>query len=96
MKKKKKEEIDDFAEVSERNYRPVLDDPTEQVLKIVLKGAAAGVLAGVVISQFPSNENFLFGYYFNDGGLVILAYCGAGLVIGAFAGWLYALLPGRK
>jgi hypothetical protein len=92
MKKAKKEEIEDFAEVSERNYRPVEEDPTEKMLKIVCNGAAVGVLAGLVVAQLPGNENFLFGYFLQDGGLAILGYAGTGLVIGALGGWLYAKL----
>src|ERR1700752_689983 len=96
MKKAKKEEIEDFAEVSERNYRPVEDDGTEKMLKIVTKGAAFGAMAGLMVAQLPGNENVLFGYFLQDGGLAILGYAGAGLLLGALAGWLYALISGKN
>lgn len=96
MKKLKSDEIEDFAKVSEMNYQPVEDDETEKVLKVVCKGAAWGVFAGLVYAQLPANENILFGHYVRDGGLVILAYCGIGLVIGALAGWLCTLMPEKN
>ena len=92
MKKKEDESEEDFARVSEANFRPVEDDETEKVLKVVSKGAAWGVLAGLSISQFYMSTNSLFGFYIRDGGLVILGYCGTGLAIGALAGWLYTLI----
>src|SRR5262245_58724839 len=97
MKKEtKKEEIEDFAEVSERNYRPVEDDATEKVLKVVTKGAALGTMGGLVVGQLPGNENELFGYFLQDGGVAILGYAGTGLLLGALAGWLYTRLPERR
>lgn len=95
MKNEKNEEIEDFAKVSEMNYRPVEDDETEKVLKVVCKGAALGTMAGLSYSQIGTNDSFLFGHYVRDSGVVVLAYCGIGLVIGAFAGWLSTLV-GRK
>lgn len=97
MKSEKDREVEeDFAKVSELNYRPVEDDETEKILKVVSKGAIWGALAGFLIAQLPRNYNFLFGYYLSDSGLVLLGYCGVGLVIGVFAGWLYTLVPGKK
>ena len=95
MKNEKKEVIEDFAEVSERNYRPVEDDPTEKLLKAVCSGAAFGALAGLAVGQMPGNENVLFGYYMRDGGLALLGYGGAGVLLGALAGWIYARIVPR-
>lgn len=93
MESKKDREIEeDFAKVSELNYRPVEDDETEKVLKVVSKGATWGALSGFLIAQLPSNYNFLFGYYLSDSGLVLLGYVGVGLVIGALGGWLYTVV----
>jgi hypothetical protein len=96
-KNEKKSDIEeDFAKVSELNYESVEDDKAEQILKAVSKGATWGALAGLVISQLPGNDNFLFGYYVRDGGLVVLADVGVGVLVGACAAWLYGTMPRRK
>jgi len=91
MKKAEEDETEeDFAKVSEANYQPVEDDDTEKMLKVVCNGAAWGAMAGLSYSQIGTHDSFLFGHYVRDSGLVILADTGIGLVIGAFAGWIYA------
>ena len=96
MKKPEDETEEDFAKVSEVNYRPVEEDETEKVLKVLSKCAAWGAMAGLAFSQTGTNDSFLFGHYVRDGGLVILADAGIGLVIGAFVGWIYTRLPRNK
>jgi hypothetical protein len=87
---------EEFARVSEANYRPdpVEDDETEESLKIVFKGAKWGFVAGMAVAMIyiqihtPSS----LGFYPGDVGVVLFACIGPGAAIGALFAWLGAWL----
>jgi hypothetical protein len=90
----------EFAKVSEANYRPVEDDDdeTETLLKIVFKGAKWGFVAGFLVATVyiqihtPSS----LGFYTGDVGLVFFACMGPGAAIGALFAWLGTLISGDR
>lgn len=92
-KQMKRDEIEEeFAKVSEANYRPapVEDDETETLLKVVFKGAKWGFVAGMVVAMVyiqihtPSS----LGFYPGDVGVVLFVCAGSGAAIGALFAWL--------
>ena len=88
-----REEIEEeFAKVSEANYRPdpVEDDATENLLKIVFKGAKWGFAAGFAVAMIyiQIHTPASLGFYPGDAGVVLFACIGSGAAIGALLAWL--------
>jgi len=96
-----REEIEEeFAKVSEANYRPdpVEDDATENLLKVVFKGAKWGFVAGCAVAMvyIQIHTPASLGFYPGDAGVVLFACIGPGAAIGALLVWLGTLISDDK
>jgi hypothetical protein len=91
---------EEFVKVSEANYRPapVEDDATENLLKIVFKGAKWGFAAGFAVASvhIQMNTPASLGFYPGDVGVVFFACMGPGAAIGALLAWLGTLISGNR
>jgi hypothetical protein len=91
---------EEFAKVSEANYKPDEedDDETEEVFKIVFKGAKWGFVAGFVVAMvyLQMHTPASLGFYPGDAGLVLFACMAPGAAIGALFAWLSTLFSGDR